>query len=61
MKDLFRVLREKELAIERVRKEIAAIRFVIPLVSELSDVLENVIYTSRLSSAGGRNPANPSS
>jgi hypothetical protein len=61
MKDVFMVLREKELAIERVQKEIAALRFVIPLVTELSDVLDNVLYTSRLPFAGGINPANPPS
>jgi len=58
MKDVFRVLREKELAIEHVRKEIAALRFVIPLITELSDMLDNVLYASRLPSAGGKNPAN---
>jgi len=61
MKDVFRMLREKELAIERVRNEIAALRFVIPLVTELSDVLDNVLYTSRLPSSGGTNPAKPPS
>jgi hypothetical protein len=61
VKDVVHMLREKELAIERVRKEIAALRFVIPLVTELSDVLDNVLYTSRLPSAGGTNPANPPS
>ena len=61
MKDVFHMVREKELAIERARKEIAALRFVIPLVTELSDVLDNVLYTSSLPSAGGTNPANPPS
>jgi len=34
MKDLYQVLRQKELDIERVRKEIEALRFVTPLLSE---------------------------
>jgi len=31
MKDLYEILREKEMAIERVQKEIAALKFVVPL------------------------------
>jgi len=34
MKDLYQVLRQKELALEQVRKEIEALRFVTPLLSE---------------------------
>jgi len=34
MKDLYQVLRQKELAVEQVRKEIEALRFVTPLLSE---------------------------
>jgi len=34
MKDLYQVLRQKELDIERIRKEIEALRFVTPLLSE---------------------------
>ena len=34
MKDLYQVLRQKELDLERIRKEIEALRFVTPLLSE---------------------------
>jgi hypothetical protein len=34
MKDLYQVLRQKELDMERIRKEIEALRFVTPLLSE---------------------------
>jgi hypothetical protein len=34
MKDLYEILREKEMAIERVRKEIAALKFVVPLLGD---------------------------
>ena len=34
MKDPYQVLRQKETDIERVRKEIEALRFVIPLLAE---------------------------
>ena len=34
MKDLYQVLRQKELDLERTRKEIEALRSVIPLLSE---------------------------
>jgi len=37
MKDLSQVLRQKEMDIERVRKEIKALHFVIPLLAEDSD------------------------
>ena len=37
MKDAYEILRQKEVAIERVRKEIAALRFVAPLLTDDSD------------------------
>ena len=37
MKDFYEILRQKELAIERVRKEIAALKFVVPLLAEDAD------------------------
>ena len=36
MRDLYQVLREKELDLERTRKEIEALRSVIPLLSDES-------------------------
>jgi hypothetical protein len=39
MRDLYQVLRQKELDLDRIRKEIEALRSVIPL---LSDELERV-------------------
>lgn len=37
MKDLYELLRQKEAAIERVRKEIAALQFVAPLLTDDGD------------------------
>ena len=37
MRDLYQVLRQKELDLERTRQEIEALRSVIPLLSEESD------------------------
>jgi hypothetical protein len=37
MRDLYQVLRQKELDLERTRKEIEALRSVIPLLSEESE------------------------
>jgi len=34
MKDVFEILRQKEIAIERVRKEITALQFVVPLLAD---------------------------
>jgi len=41
MKDLSQVLSQKEMDIERVRKEIKALHFVIPLLAEDADRLEH--------------------
>lgn len=37
MKDAYEILRQREVAIERVRKEIAALRFVAPLLTDDGD------------------------
>jgi len=41
MKDVYEVLKQKELDIERVRKEIKALHFVIPLLVEDADWIES--------------------
>jgi hypothetical protein len=41
MKDLHQVLSQKEMDIERVRREIEALHFVIPLLAENKDWVEN--------------------
>ena len=46
MKDLSQVLRQKEMAIERVRNEIKALRFVIPLLAEDADLIERELASS---------------
>lgn len=40
MKDIFQVLRQKELDIIRVQREIAALRVVTPILAEESDRLD---------------------
>ena len=60
MKDLFQVLRQKELDIERVRKEIDALHFVIPLLAEEADWIENGLAPPRrfrATGTAGRTPA----
>jgi hypothetical protein len=37
MKDFYEILRQKEIAIDRVRQEIAALKFVVPLLVEDGD------------------------
>jgi hypothetical protein len=41
MKDPYQVLSQKEMDIERVRREIEALHFVIPLLAEDADWVEN--------------------
>jgi hypothetical protein len=41
MKDPYQVLEQKKTEIERVRREIEALRFVIPLLAENADWVEN--------------------
>ena len=41
MKDPYQVLSQKEMDIERVRREIEALHFVIPLLAENADWVEN--------------------
>ena len=38
MKDVQEILRQKQAAIERVRKEIAALQFVVPLLADDGDI-----------------------
>jgi hypothetical protein len=42
MKDLYEVLRQKQLDIERVQKEIAALQFVVPLLADAGDKLASL-------------------
>jgi hypothetical protein len=39
MRDLYQVLREKELEITRIRKEIEALRAIIPLLDDNDDTM----------------------
>lgn len=55
MKDPYQVLRQKETDIERVRKEIEALRFVIPLLAEDGDRIEHGPASPTLRRAGSRN------
>ena len=41
MKDLSQVLEQKKIELERVRREIKALRFVIPLLAEDEDWIEH--------------------
>ena len=41
MKDLYQVLEQKKTEIERLRREIEALHFVIPLLAEDADWVEN--------------------
>ena len=41
MKDLYQVLEQKKTEIERVRREIEALHFVIPLLAENADWVED--------------------
>jgi hypothetical protein len=47
MKDPYQVLSQKERDIERVRKEIQALRFVIPLLAEDADRIEHGLAVPR--------------
>ena len=49
MKDVYQVLREKELDVMRVRNEVEALRFAIPLLAEGADPM-NVAAAPQLSS-----------
>jgi hypothetical protein len=37
MKDVYEILRQKQVAIDRIRKEIAALQFVVPLLADDGD------------------------
>jgi hypothetical protein len=45
--DLYQVLRQKEMAIERVRKEIEALQFVIPMLVEDTQPVSAPVFRSR--------------
>lgn len=60
MKDLFQVLYQKEMDIQRVRKEIEALHYVIPLLAENEDWIENGMVPPRsISMFPGNATANP--
>jgi hypothetical protein len=50
MHDLYQVLRQKEMDLERVRNEIEALKFVIPLLREEADRTERVSPVSAVQS-----------
>jgi hypothetical protein len=50
MKDVYQVLREKELDVTRVRKEVEALRFAIPLLAEGADSMNVVAPAPQLPS-----------
>ena len=47
MTDLYQVLRQKEMAIERVRQEIEALQFVIPMLAEDEQPVSAPVSPSR--------------
>lgn len=57
MKDPYQVLRQKETDIERVRKEIEALHFVIPLLAEDADWIANGAGSATLSRFRGNGTA----
>ena len=57
MKDLSQVLSQKEMDIERVRKEIKALHFVIPLLAENADWFEHGLASRSVSQLGGTGTA----
>ena len=57
MTDLSQVLRQKEMDIERVRKEIKALHFVIPLLAEDADRFEPGLASRSVSPLGGSGTA----
>ena len=52
MKDLSQVLSQKEMDLERVRKEIKALHFVIPLLAEDADWIEHGLASRSVSQLG---------
>ena len=47
MKDLYQVLRQKQMDIERVRRELEALHLVIPLLAEDADWVEQGLASPR--------------
>ena len=56
MKDLYTVLREKEIDLMRVRAEIEALRFVIPLLAEGAESPDGTDLLSTSSRQGNKSP-----
>ncbi len=54
MKDVYEVLRQKELDLRRVQTEVEALHVVIPLLADNADYLDHGIV---LGAAPGQNPA----
>ncbi len=54
MKDVYEVLRQKELDLRRVQTEVEALHVVIPLLADNADYLDHGIV---LAAAPGQNPA----
>jgi hypothetical protein len=52
LKDPYQVLKQKEMDIERVRKEIEALHLVIPLLAEDADWIENGLAPPQLRATG---------
>ena len=50
MKDLYQVLEQKKIEIERVRREVEALHFVIPLLAEDADWIDNGLASPRSAS-----------
>jgi hypothetical protein len=64
MKDVYQVLEQKKTELERVRTEIKALHFVIPLLAEEADWIENGLAPPRFratGTAGVRSPQAPRS
>ena len=61
MKDIYQVLREKEQAIARVRREVEALRFCAPMLAEAAgpvQVPDNSAATRRPADSEPRPPSN---
>lgn len=66
MKDIYQVLREKELAVARVRQEVEALRFCAPMLAEAAESSQNPARSNDSAAASrrpaeleSRNPSNP--
>ena len=57
MKDLYQVLEQKKMEMERVRREIEALHFVIPLLAEDADRFEHGLASLSVSQLGATGTA----